>query len=58
MTQPIYLLGDQPMCCPVCGTRTTFEVLPDETQVHDCSNCDYTFIAMEDLSQPTTIEHE
>ena len=45
-----YLLNDQPMICGNCGARTSFEVLPDKSQLHECLNkdCGYEFIAVDD----------
>ena len=47
-----YILNDQPMTCAICGARTSFEVQPDKTQLHECLNndCRYTFIAVDDAS--------
>lgn len=50
----VFLMGDQPTTCPICGARTeiTLEILvsPQKTQYHKClsDDCKYTFIQEED----------
>jgi len=50
----VFLMGDQPTTCPICGARTeiTLEIVssPDKTQYHKClsDDCQYTFIQEED----------
>lgn len=50
-TLDFFILNDQPMTCGNCGSRTTFDVEKDETQIHQCLNldCGYKFIAVEDI---------
>ena len=49
----IYIMGDQPTTCPICGVRTEiiqeFLDAPEMTQYHQClsDNCQYTFTVME-----------
>ncbi len=55
----IYLMGDQPQCCPKCGRRTEFEDIPQEddsagvVQRHNCpdNNCRYEFILEEEVEE-------
>jgi hypothetical protein len=42
---PAYLMHDQPMCCPRCGSRT--EWVGEEPQLHQCV-CGYRFFLYED----------
>jgi len=44
-----YNLGDQPITCGICGTRTSFYELVDGYQKHSCLNvnCKYKFITAE-----------
>lgn len=46
---PVYLLGDQPATCPLCGARTDFESIPQEddhiVELHKCLDCEYEFYA-------------
>jgi hypothetical protein len=52
----IYLMGDQPPTCPICGVRTEiiFEVLESPfTQFHICKamDCRYNFLLEEDIDE-------
>ena len=40
-----YLMGDQPTCCPLCGTRTGW--VGDSLQLHTC-RCGYDFLVEDD----------
>jgi hypothetical protein len=44
---PVYLIGDEVMTCPRCGSRTEFDELPNGRQRHYClfSSCGYEFYA-------------
>lgn len=42
---PVYLMHDQPMCCPICGQRTNW--IGEEPQLHECI-CGYRFLLYED----------
>ncbi len=42
---PAYLMHDQPMCCPICGSR--IEWIGEEPQLHQCA-CGYQFWLYED----------
>lgn len=42
---PAYLMHDQPMCCPHCGSRTQW--VGEEPQLHGCA-CGYKFFLFED----------
>jgi hypothetical protein len=50
----VYLMGDQPTTCPICGARTeiTKKLLdsPEKIQYHKCFSmeCKYEFILEED----------
>jgi hypothetical protein len=44
----IYLMGDQPACCPKCGTRSEFIELGVGRQLHACLGCSYVFILEEE----------
>ena len=46
----IYVIGEDPMTCPECGTRTSFDVLSDGQELHTCLNpeCEFTFLAEHD----------
>ena len=54
--QEIYLRGDQPTTCPICGNRA--EILLDlshinnQPQIHNCmsKNCKFTFVEETDTS--------
>jgi len=49
----IYIMGDQPTTCPICGARTEIiqELLdsPEKIQYYQCpaDNCQYTFTVVE-----------
>lgn len=47
----VWFIHDQPMTCPMCGTRTEFKELgigPSYQQAHTCPRCVFEFIAVED----------
>jgi hypothetical protein len=50
----VYLIGDQPTTCPLCGARTKIKndllASPEKPQYHMCmaENCKYSFIVEED----------
>lgn len=49
----VYIMGDQPTTCPLCGLRTEIIqeliVSNEMTQYHKCpsNKCQYTFTVME-----------
>ena len=49
----VYIIGDQPTTCPICGVRTEIiqELLDsfEKIQYHQClaDNCHYTFTVVE-----------
>jgi len=49
----IYIMGDQPTTCPLCGVRSEIiQELVDSSEIiqyHECpsDNCRYTFTVME-----------
>ena len=45
-----YLLDDQPTTCGKCGSRTNFEEVHEDTQIHECLNldCGYKFTTVDD----------
>ena len=47
---PVYLMGDQPETCDLCGSRTFFDDIDAEIQLHKCINqdCGYCFIVAPD----------
>jgi len=52
-TEHFLLLNDQPVTCPKCSGRTTFDEFAEGTemyQIHTCLNqrCCFVFKAMED----------
>lgn len=55
MFTEVFLNNDQPMTCPVCGSRT--DILFDlghsinQTQIHEClsENCKMIFVSERDL---------
>ena len=57
----VYLMGDEPQCCPKCGKRTEFEDIPQEdnsiVQRHNCTdnNCRYEFIVEEEDEKDKTM---
>jgi len=46
-----YLLGEQPMTCGMCGSRTSFYEDEKGKQTHGCLNaeCGYRFFAIDDV---------
>jgi rubredoxin len=44
----VYTLGEDPMECPRCMSRTEFDQLPNKQEVHTCLGCGFKFIAEED----------
>jgi len=44
-----YIMGDEPMTCSKCGSRTDFEIKPDCSQKHECLKCGYIFLAVENI---------
>lgn len=46
-----FIMTDQPDTCRQCGTRTDFETLNCDTQLHRCSNCQFTYF-LEDGTVP------
>lgn len=46
----IYLMGDQPTTCGICGARTDFEVKDDRSQIHKCLDrgCGHVFLVVDD----------
>ena len=40
----VYLMGDQPTSCGLCGARTYFHELRDDKQIHECLDCKYIFL--------------
>ncbi|MFK5893780.1 MAG: hypothetical protein QM504_11220 [Pseudomonadota bacterium] len=44
-----YIIGDDPMTCSECGSRTVFDVKHDGSQEHKCLQCNYKFIAVENI---------
>lgn len=43
MALDIFIMTDQPETCRQCGTRTDFADLSKDTQIHKCSNCQFTY---------------
>jgi hypothetical protein len=45
--RPIFIVGDEPMTCPMCGVRSTWCEVPNNPrqQHHDCPSCDFMFTA-------------
>jgi len=46
-----YIMGDDPITCSKCGSRTDFEFKTDCSQRHKClnSNCGYKFLVVENI---------
>lgn len=42
------LLCDQPATCGLCGSRTSFDELPEGKQLHCCLGCGHEFVAEDD----------
>lgn len=46
----VFIMGDQPTTCPICGTRTDIiKKYPDGSQYHQCmaENCKFEFMVVE-----------
>ncbi|WP_164123080.1 hypothetical protein [Sphingobacterium sp. xlx-130] len=54
MNLPIYSMGEQPTCCPICGARTEwgyYDINKQKpTQHHICTDdsCQYSFLSIEE----------
>ncbi len=46
----VYIGTDQPETCRFCGSRTDFEELPNEQQLHQCLDCGKRYIVEFDES--------
>ncbi|HRO59384.1 MAG TPA: hypothetical protein PKZ27_02950 [Rhodocyclaceae bacterium] len=46
----VFLMHDQPHCCPKCGARTDYEIVDSSggAQHHTCPRCEYEFLVEED----------
>lgn len=40
-----YEITKEPMLCEKCGAETEFDVLNDNSQLHQCPSCTYMFFA-------------
>lgn len=47
-----FLHGDQPMTCPACGSRTSWQAIAPNVERHQCNNaeCDFPFFAEPDAN--------
>lgn len=43
MALDIFIMTDQPETCRQCGTRTDFADFSKGKQIHECSNCHFTY---------------
>ncbi|RQW85956.1 MAG: hypothetical protein EHM79_10595 [Geobacter sp.] len=43
MALDIFIMSDQPETCRQCGTRTEFADFSRGKQIHECSNCYFTY---------------
>jgi len=42
-----FIMSDQPEVCRYCGARTEFEEIDDNTQLHECPNCNKKYKLVE-----------
>lgn len=45
---PIEIIGDQPVTCPKCGSRTAWQEMDEQKQHHTCLDCSHEFITEEE----------